>query len=237
VFSNSEGSGDVTKNRPPAGSKPIDQTDWSGDHRVIKDAIGATPSDDVIISPSGDVWAQNPDGTWTNHGPAQITRGLVSPQDGKAKIVTSDGNEIVPEGTRPASERFSLRIVIRHPSIDPNTISKELEFEPLRRWQAGEPRETPKKRPLEGVWPDTRWIYVVNHREGADFGGEIEKLADNLLSKLPFLEMIHNSGGDITLSVSLPGDVNQESAISWSVLSKLAKLRINLGAEVFPDMK
>jgi RHS repeat-associated protein len=56
--------------RPPAGSKPIDKTPWSGDHQDIKPAIGAKPGDNVRISPTDEVWLQNPDGSWTNHGPA-----------------------------------------------------------------------------------------------------------------------------------------------------------------------
>lgn len=27
-------------------------------------------ADNVVISPSGDVWVQNPDGSWTDEGPA-----------------------------------------------------------------------------------------------------------------------------------------------------------------------
>ena len=59
-----------TADRPPAGSRGIDQTPWSGDHKQIKNAVGAQAPDSVRISPDGDVWAENPDGTWTNHGPA-----------------------------------------------------------------------------------------------------------------------------------------------------------------------
>jgi RHS repeat-associated protein len=62
--------GGDTADKPPAGSLPIDQTPWSGDHKDIKDGIGAGPADNVKISPDGDVWVQNPDGSWTNGGPA-----------------------------------------------------------------------------------------------------------------------------------------------------------------------
>lgn len=61
--------------RPPTGSRPIDQTPWSGDHENIKGGISANPDDNVRISPDGNVWLQNPDGTWTNHGPADSFTG------------------------------------------------------------------------------------------------------------------------------------------------------------------
>jgi RHS repeat-associated protein len=54
----------------PTGSKPINETEWSGDHQGIKEGIGAGPADSTKIDPSGNVWGENPDGTWTNHGPA-----------------------------------------------------------------------------------------------------------------------------------------------------------------------
>jgi RHS repeat-associated protein len=61
--------------RPPPGSKPIDKTPWSGDHVGIKKGVGAGATDDVRISPNGDVWVQNPDGSWTNYGPASSYTG------------------------------------------------------------------------------------------------------------------------------------------------------------------
>ena len=64
-----------TRDKPPAGSKPIDKTPWSGDHWQIKKDIGSKAADNVSISPAGHVWGQNPDGSWTNHGPASSFTG------------------------------------------------------------------------------------------------------------------------------------------------------------------
>jgi hypothetical protein len=71
--------------RPPAGSRSINQTPWSGDHRDIKRAVGADPDDDVRISPTGEVWAQNPDGSWTNHGAAETFTGSGKPSGRRGK--------------------------------------------------------------------------------------------------------------------------------------------------------
>lgn len=56
--------------KPPTGSKPIDETPWSGDHKPIKDGVGAGPDDSTKIDPDDNVWVENPDGSWTNHGNA-----------------------------------------------------------------------------------------------------------------------------------------------------------------------
>jgi len=71
--------------RPPPGSLPIEDTPWSGDHGEIEDAIRAKPKDDVRISPSGDVWAQNPDGSRTNHGSAGSFTGSGRPSGRRGK--------------------------------------------------------------------------------------------------------------------------------------------------------
>jgi RHS repeat-associated protein len=52
----------------PSGSKSIDKTKWSGDHRSIKEGITAGPKDKVVIDPEDNVWSENPDGSWTFHG-------------------------------------------------------------------------------------------------------------------------------------------------------------------------
>jgi RHS repeat-associated protein len=59
-----------TTDRPPAGSQDIDETPWSGDHQGIKNSIGAGADDNVQIDPSGNIWVENPDGSWSNKGPA-----------------------------------------------------------------------------------------------------------------------------------------------------------------------
>ncbi len=64
-----------THERPPTGSKPIDETAWSGDHRAIKEGVQAKPDDKVSISPDGEVWRQHPDGSWSTGGPAESYTG------------------------------------------------------------------------------------------------------------------------------------------------------------------
>ena len=70
-----EGEGYDGADKPPIGSKPIDQTPWSGDHQKIKKEIDADAGDDTRISPNGDVWSQHPDGSWNNYGPASNLTG------------------------------------------------------------------------------------------------------------------------------------------------------------------
>ena len=68
-----------TRDKPPPNSRPINQTPWSGDHTAIKKGIRADPDDDVRISPDGEAWVKNPDGTWTNRGSVDSHTGSGKP--------------------------------------------------------------------------------------------------------------------------------------------------------------
>jgi RHS repeat-associated protein len=71
--------------RCPTGSKPINETDWSGDHDKIKKGINAGATDNTQIDPNDNVWGQNPDGSWTNYGPAGMYTGSGNPSGRKGK--------------------------------------------------------------------------------------------------------------------------------------------------------
>jgi hypothetical protein len=71
--------------RPPAGALPISETPWSGDHGSIKKQVGAGPADNVKIDPDDNVWVQNPDGSWTNYGPASDYTGSGKPNGRRGK--------------------------------------------------------------------------------------------------------------------------------------------------------
>ncbi|MGD9582225.1 MAG: RHS repeat domain-containing protein [Lysobacterales bacterium] len=87
INQNSNDCSSCTDGGPPPGSKPIDQTPWSGDHGKIKSEVGAGPRDKVKIGPppNEDVWVQNPNGSWTNHGPAGIYTGSGQPAGRRGK--------------------------------------------------------------------------------------------------------------------------------------------------------
>ena len=57
-----------TRPKPPAGSLPINKTEYTRWHEQIKRFVGNKPTDQTRVSPTGDVWVENQDGTWTNKG-------------------------------------------------------------------------------------------------------------------------------------------------------------------------
>lgn len=69
----------------PPGSKPINQTPWSGNHGEIKEDILVPADGKVMSAPNDDVWSENPAGSWTNHGPAGIFVGSGRPRGRNGK--------------------------------------------------------------------------------------------------------------------------------------------------------
>jgi hypothetical protein len=53
---------------------------------------------------------------------------------------------------------FTISLRIRHPSIEPHTITKVLGIEPQHTWKAGDARRSPAGEALEGSYRESYWI-------------------------------------------------------------------------------
>ena len=58
--------------------------------------------------------------------------------------------------------RFSCRCAIRHPSIDPESISRELQIEPEHSFRAGEPRESARSLAVTPVHVESYWLATLD---------------------------------------------------------------------------
>jgi hypothetical protein len=62
--------------------------------------------------------------------------------------------------SRPHPFQISLRV--RHPSVDPETISRELKVEPEHSFKAGEPRESASGIAAAALHGETYWLGCLN---------------------------------------------------------------------------
>src|SRR2546430_16547983 len=53
---------------------------------------------------------------------------------------------------------FTISLRIRHPSIEPSTITQTLGFEPQHTWKAGDPRRIPAGEAREGASRESYWM-------------------------------------------------------------------------------
>jgi hypothetical protein len=133
--------------------------------------------------------------------------------------------------------RYRVRLLIHHPNIDPVRITETLELTPHLSAMAGGVRKAPNGAILPGPHKLSVWSHsfrVEGHRR---FFVEVEKMIDRLEPHGALLTEIATSGGFITLVVDLPGEVNLGSTLPWREMARLSNLHVDLGIEVFPDMR
>jgi hypothetical protein len=77
-----------------------------------------------------------------------------------------------PKASRLPEPSFRLSLHIRHPSIGPEDISRELELEADESFAAGQPRRSPSGTALESVYCETYWAAALEpHPWFATAGG------------------------------------------------------------------
>lgn len=131
--------------------------------------------------------------------------------------------------------RYSVRLMIKHPGIDPARITEALRLTPNRSHVVGSPRMGPTGLSLPGVYKESAWSHWFRVERNRLFFTDIVKLIDRLEPHKQFLHDIVGGGGTIDLIVGLPGDTNIGDCFRWRDMARLAALRIDLGIEVFPD--
>jgi hypothetical protein len=131
--------------------------------------------------------------------------------------------------------RYSVRLLIRHPNIDPDRITKILGLSPQLSAMAGSERRTRTGDLLPGPHKDSVWSHWFRVEGNRLFFSDVEKTIDKLQPHRALLAEIADSGGFIELIVSLPGDVNIGDSFPWRKMARLCDLHIDLGIEVFPE--
>lgn len=133
--------------------------------------------------------------------------------------------------------RYSVRLLIRHPSLDPDFISRKLGLAPQASHLVGAPRRAPNAASLPGIYRDSVWSCwerVERHRR---FFDDVVKILDIPERHASFLAEINETGGQTELIVDLPGDVNIGDTLPSREMRRMAELGIKLGIEVFPQFK
>lgn len=132
--------------------------------------------------------------------------------------------------------RYTLDLLVFHPSISPETITTKLRMVPQYSWQQGQPRRTPDGKSLPGFYRETMWRRVVIRRGRRDFVEDLNAVVEQLRSHKTFLKKLSSDGGRALLIVNLPGDVNIGGELAPRTLRLMSDLDLKLGVEVFPVM-
>jgi hypothetical protein len=132
--------------------------------------------------------------------------------------------------------RYEIRLLIKHPNIDPDRITETLGLAPQVTAVAGGIRKTRTGAILPGPHKVSAWSHSFRIEGNRRFFSDVEKMIDRLEPHKALLTEIADSGGSICLIVDMPGEVNTGSVLHWRYMARLSDLHIDLGIEVFPDM-
>jgi uncharacterized protein DUF4279 len=131
---------------------------------------------------------------------------------------------------------FTASLRMRHPRIDPATITQTLGIKPQHTWQSGTPRVGPAGESLDGLYRESYWMARL--MEAPRLSGQVsveevlrETLA-NLRRSQAFLEQIQAGGGVTELHVSLFARANFSLELPASTLALLGRLGVGVALDI-----
>ncbi len=127
-------------------------------------------------------------------------------------------------------------LLIRHPQMDPEDITRELKLEPNIAWRFGDQVKTPKGNLVPDIRKHTSWSHIIKTMGNRPFFEEVEHILLSLTDHKEFFAKILDEGGFAEIYLQLPGQVHQGSSAKPSLLRSIADLGLCLGVEVFPEM-
>jgi hypothetical protein len=131
---------------------------------------------------------------------------------------------------------YTISLRIRHPSLDPDSITQALGLEPQHAWRAGDARRDSAGEALEGAYRESYWVGRLAQGAGTAGQSSAEGALLNALAQLDrtrsFLEQLSAQGGHAELHVSLLAQENFRLDLSAPSLNLLARLGLAVVLEV-----
>ena len=149
---------------------------------------------------------------------------------------------------------FQLSLRVRHPSIDPAAISRELQIEPEHSFRAGEPRDPSRSLAVAPVHVDSYWLatldlekLLVGTPETAlvhEITRHTQTIATSLEPALTiltasvlrrhaeFFRRIQSEGGEVRLIVALSARKTRGFTLTPHLSKALSDLRIPVDFEL-----
>lgn len=134
---------------------------------------------------------------------------------------------------------FTVSLTLRHPAIDPLSITQQLGIKPQHTWRAGDPRRDPAGGALVGVYHESYWMgRLMDEPQLSSARVSVESVLLENLTHLrrsqDFLEQLHAEGGVAELHVSLYARQAFRLELSGESLGLLGRLGLSVALEVHP---
>jgi hypothetical protein len=132
---------------------------------------------------------------------------------------------------------FTISLRIRHPTVDPDRITKALGIEPQHTWKAGDPRRDPGGEELEGDYRESYWMGRLMDAPQLSSGRlsvetVLQRTLDQLRRSHEFLDELNTNGGVAELQVSLYARENFRLELPADSLALLSRLRVSVVLDV-----
>ena len=150
---------------------------------------------------------------------------------------------------------FQLSLRVRHPSIDPAVISRELQIEPEHSFRAGEPRDASRSLTVAPVHVDSYWLAtldleklllgmtetalvheITRHTQTIAVGALEPALtilaASVLRPHAEFFRRIQSEGGEVRLIVAVSARKTRGFTLTPHLSRALSELRIPVDFEL-----
>lgn len=134
---------------------------------------------------------------------------------------------------------FTVSLRIRHPTVDPATISATLGIQPQHSWRAGEPRCDAAGAKLGGAYHASYWTgRLMDEPQLSSDRVSVERVILKTLRQLrraqSFLEQLYAGGGVAELLVSLYARDDFRLELPSDSLTLLGRMHLTLALDVHP---
>jgi len=134
---------------------------------------------------------------------------------------------------------FTISLCVRHPTIDPSSITQSLGIEPQHTWKAGEARRGPAGEEVEGVYHQSYWTgRVMEEPQLSSERATVESVLLKTLTQLSrshdFLQELSTDGGTAELTVSLFARGIFRLDLSPETSALLGRLRLTIAFDIHP---
>jgi hypothetical protein len=137
---------------------------------------------------------------------------------------------------------FTVSLRIRHPSMDPQEITRTLNLEPQHVWKAGGRRCSPTGESLEGTYRESYWMALLT--DGPQASSETASVESVLMKALvqlrrtqDFFSQVKADGGAAEFSVSIFGRESFALELSSELISGLGRLGLAIAMDVQPHLE
>jgi hypothetical protein len=146
---------------------------------------------------------------------------------------------------------FQLSLRVRHPSLDPTDLSRELGIEPVHSFRAGDPRPVRSVRTRASVYAESYWLGMLRSPEwppAGPFEGRLRSAAISSfggalwLAVVRFLHVhgrllrrIRAEGGQVSLLLAVVPESTNGLTVAPQISRVLSELGVALELEFVSD--